>query len=411
MLVHYGNRIQDSPTSQSRRINRSKVSLVKAASYDHIKVYEAVETSVTLINTLNKLVKPANKVFVKINHLSPPSPAESGIVTHPVFVQSVLKLLKTYGVDITVGDDIAPGDGDGFRVSGVYQACEKEGIRLVNLREHGFVETKCDGLILDKVYLSKIALDADFIINLPKLKTHSLTVFTGGIKNMYGTIPTGQRTRFHYDYMRVEDFSQMLTDLFATIKPHLTIMDGIMAMEGEGPSSGSLRNLGVVLASYDTVALDAVATKIIGLDPLIVLTIKYAHERGLGIGNLHDINVVGESIDDVAISNYKLPATYSSVIVSKVPAFLSKFILNQTLIRPRVIKRLCTGCLECERICPAAAVFKIDNKVAINQSQCIYCMCCHEVCRYNAIMPSRPLIGSLLNHIAHTLRELSARRR
>lgn len=111
---------------------------------------------------------------------------------------------------------------------------------LINLREEGFVETECNGLLLDKVYLSAAVLEADVIINLPKLKTHSLTVFTGGIKNMYGTIPKGLRTRFHYKYIRSEDFGQMLTDIFSAITPQLTIMDGIMAMEWEGPAAGGV---------------------------------------------------------------------------------------------------------------------------------------------------------------------------
>jgi uncharacterized protein (DUF362 family)/NAD-dependent dihydropyrimidine dehydrogenase PreA subunit len=386
--------------------NPALVSIAKAANYDYIKVYEAVRKCLGLIGGLDKFVKQGDSVFVKINHLSPPSLPERGIVTHPVFLQAVLALLIEAGADTTVGDDIDSGNVDGFSVSGIRQVCEKEGIRLVNLRESGFVETRCDGLILDRAYLSRTALDADVIINLPKLKTHALTVFTGGIKNMYGVIPKGQRTRFHYDYMKIEDFSQMLTDVFSAARPHLTIMDGIMAMEGEGPSSGHLRNLGVILASQDAVALDAIASKIIGLGPSSVLTTRYASERGLGTSDLRGIKVVGESIGNVAVSDYKLPAAYSSLVVSNVPSILSRFLLDQMVVRPRVIKRLCTGCLECINICPAGAVSKVDEIVEIDESKCIHCMCCHEVCRFNAIVPRRRWFGSLINSIARIIRRV-----
>ncbi len=385
--------------------NNSIVAITRADDYDYAKVYGAVKKSLELIGSPDRIIKPGDKVFVKINHLPPSSLPERGIITHPVFIQAVLELLKNYSSDIMFGDDIEPGHEDGFQVSGLSQISEKLGVQLINLREYGYIETKCDGLLLDKVYLSKIVLDADVIINLPKLKTHSLTVYTGGIKNMYGTLARGQRSKFHYKYKKVEDFCQMLTDIFSRVKPRLTIMDGIVAMEGEGPGAGSLRNLGIVLASYDTVALDAVANKIMGLEPSSVHTTRWAYERGLGIGNLQDIDVVGEDINDVAVSDFKLPANYYRTVVSKLPAFLEKFLLKQMLIRPRVVAELCTGCFECRKICPAGAMLKTDGVARVNKDKCIQCMCCHEVCRFNAIKLSRPWLGNLIHSAANLLKK------
>ena len=203
---------------QNTHMNKAKVSIVRTHDYDYAKIYAAVGKGIELIGGLTKIVPPGSKVFVKINHLSPPSPAEKGIVTHPVFVEAVLDLLKEVGADITVGDDIQ-STGDGFQISGFRQMCQRAGVRLANLREAGFVETACSGHLLEKVYLSKISLDADVIINLPKLKTHSLCIFTGGVKNMYGTIPSGHRTKFHAEYIMNEDFSQMLTEIFSAARP------------------------------------------------------------------------------------------------------------------------------------------------------------------------------------------------
>ncbi len=399
---------KDSPIFQSNHGKKAKVSIVKAPDYDYAQIYAAVKKGIELIGGLEKIVKPGNNVFVKINHLSPPSPAERGIVTHPIFVEAVLGVLKEIGANITVGDDIDSDTRDGFQVSGIRQMCKRAGVRLVNLREAGFVETRCNGLFLNRVYLSTSTLDADVIINLPKLKTHSLTVFTGGVKNMYGAIPKGLRTRFHFEYTRSKDFGQMLVDIFSAIKPRLTIMDGIMAMEGEGPASGSLRRLGVILTSQDTVALDAVATKIIGLEPMNVFTTRYSDERGLGVGNLRNIEVVGERMGDVAIHDFRLPASSTNVLVGRVPRFLSRFLLGQMSIKPRIIERQCTGCFECERVCPAAAISISGKTVRINQGICIQCMCCHEVCRFGAIIPKRPLIGSAINFVANIVRKLTA---
>lgn len=387
-------------------VPNSLVSIGKANDYQYVDVYKAVEKCLELIGGLDKIVKRGDNVFVKINHLAPSSPPERGIVTHPVFVKAVVENLKTTGANITVGDDIGtepvgfsdPEGIDGFQISGIRQVCEESGVILSNIKDAGFIETTCDGRILSQVYISKTVLDADVIVNLPKLKTHALTVYTGGIKNMFGAIPKGQRVRYHEQYNVVDSFNQLLVDVFSAAKPHLTIMDGIIAMEGMGPANGKLRKLGVILASQDTVALDAVATKIIGWEPMSVPTTMYAHERGLGVGNLQNIEIVGESISDVAPTSFELPVTYRtatmynmSIFMSKLPTFITNFINNLHVIKPRIIRRICVGCFECRKTCAANAISIVDDKALINQRVCIACYCCHEVCRYDAIMIKQAL--------------------
>jgi len=396
----------DSSASRHTNLNKARVSIVIAHGYDRDLIHAAVKKGVELIGGLERIVPPGSKVFVKINHLSPASPPEKGIVTHPVFVEAVLELLKMVSADITVGDDIDSDAGDGFQISGFRQMCERAGVRLVNLREAGFVETGCNGHFLDKVYLSRIAVDADVIVNLPKLKTHSLTVFTGGVKNMYGTIPSGLRRKLHGDYIRSEDFSQALTDIFSAIRPQLTIMDGIVAMEGEGPASGNLRSLGVILTSRDTLALDTVATKIIGLNPRDVYTTRYSEERGLGIGSLENIEVLGERIDSVAVINFKHPAAAINVLMRLIPTSLPGLIFEQLSIKLRVKGSQCTGCGECVKACPAGAISMSGEIAKINHDICIKCMCCDEVCRFYAIAPSRSIAGSIINCFANIFRKL-----
>ena len=384
----------------------SKVAILRADSYDVRALQAPLRKSLELIGGITDLIKPGSKVFVKINHLSPPSPAERGIVTHPVFVEAVLAILKETGADITVGDDIEEGNEDGFAVSGFRQMCQRAGVKLVNLREAGFTAVKCQGKILPEIYLSKIALEADVIINLPKFKTHSLANFTGGIKNMYGVIPAGLRRRFHGDYARTEDFCQALVDIFSMVKPQLTIMDGIMAMEGEGPGSGHVRKLGLILVSRDAVALDSVAGLMIGLKPQDVLTTRYAGERDLGISDPNKIRVVGEKLEAVTITDFKLPASVSRIAVSRIPRLLVNFAVNQISPRPRVQRKNCTACRECVKTCPTGAATIIGKTASIDYNLCIRCMCCHEVCRYNAIIPRRPFIGETIYRMAGVIRKV-----
>ena len=387
-------------------MGRVKVAAVRARDYDYAKVYVAVHRAVELTGGLEKLIKPGTQVFVKINHLSPASPAEKGIVTHPVFVEAVLALLKGAGASVIVGDDIDSGSGDGFQVSGLRQACNRAGVSLVNLKEAGFVEVKCGGKLLKSVYVSKVALDADVIVNLPKFKTHCLTVFTGGVKNMYGVIPHGQRLRLHGEYPGPEDFSQMLADIFTAVKPHLTVMDGIVAMEGEGPASGRLVKLGVILASTDAVALDSVAARIIGLSPQDVYTTRYAVEAGLGIAGMDSIEVVGEKLAELTYPGFKLPAATTNAFTRKAPRALSRHFLKQSMLRPRIIRSRCTACLECEKVCPAVAISIRDGIAEVDYRKCIGCLCCNEVCRFDAITPWRPVVGRLMGWLANVWKKL-----
>lgn len=377
-------------------MQKPKVSLVKLVDYKEDNVYRALEESLNLLGGLENIMKPHSKIFVKINHLSPSSPPERAIVTHPAFTREVLKFLKQFDFKITVGDDIQSKEKDGFEISGYRQICNELDIPLVNLKEIGFQEVPCKGQVLKKVYISPLILEADFIINLPKLKTHSFTIFTGAIKNMYGIIPSGLRLNYHRQFPRTEIFSQMLVDIFSCAPPHLNIMDAVVAMEGEGPSAGNPITVGLVIASQDAVALDAVTSKVVGFNPMDIYTTQDAHQRGLGIGAIEKIDIVGENLKDVEVRNFKHSTIAIGFLQKKIPLFLYAFIQGQLTTIPKVKRDKCTGCMECVEICPAKAAKRDKDKAWIDTGLCIHCMCCHEVCRYQAIKIKQRPIGRLI---------------
>ncbi len=382
------------------------VSLQKIQDYQSDLMREALTHALSLLGGLENIIKPGSNIFVKINHLSPPSPAEEAIVTHPAFTREVLLLLKEIGCKITVGDDIQSKQKDGFLISGYRELCNNLGIPVMNLKEAGFRRIDCKGKVLDKVYISPPLLDSDFLINLPKLKTHSFTIFTGAVKNMYGIIPQGFRSSYHRQFFKNELFSQMLVDIFSCAPPQLNIMDAVVAMEGEGPSAGRPKKVNLILASRDAVALDAVASKIIGLDPLQVLTTKYADERGLGVGRLENIEITGERIQDVRIKDFKQSAIATGLIRKKIPAFLHAFFQDQLILMPEIIKKKCTACWECVDICPAGAAQKQDSAARIDDSLCIHCMCCHEVCRFHSIRLKQKFFGRAVRGVTETYKKV-----
>lgn len=377
-------------------MGHAKVAVKRVGSYDEAVIRSAVEAALAEIGDRGAIVSPGAKVFVKVNHLSPPSPPERGIITHPLFTAAVVAVLKDITSHITVGDDLHPSTSDGFEVSGYRAMCARLGVRLVNLREIGFSRVEKGGHVLRELYIARALLDADVVVNLPKLKTHSLTLFTGAVKNMYGLIPGGLRTAYHGQHKNPAEFNEVLVDIFSAARPHLTVMDGIVAMEGAGPANGTLRKLGVILASQDAVAVDAVACRIIGLDPLAVATTRLAHERSLGVGDLSRIEVVGEKLEDLVVQDFKLPPLPAGEIVARAPRFLTRFVTRQLTVRPVVVRRNCVGCGACARICPTGAATVVNGVARIDRRTCIRCMCCHEACRYSAITLRRSALDRAL---------------
>ncbi len=391
-----------------QEMEKTKVSLQKVSDYGHQNLREGLIRSFSLLGGLEFLIKPGSKIFVKINHLSPPSLPDEAIVTHPDFTREVLRLLLDLNCDITVGDDIHSKDQDGFLISGYRNVCNGLGIRLLNLREQGFREVECDGQILKKAFISPVVLDAEYIINLPKLKNHSFTFYTGAIKNMYGIIPHGLRCSYHRQFIKNEIFSQMLVDIFSCAQPHLNIMDAIVAMEGEGPSAGKPKNVGLIIASSDAVALDAVAVRIIGTDPLLVPSIVCGEERGFGTAQLENIEILGEKIQDIAIKDFKPSTIATGLIKKRVPAFMHAYIQDQLIMIPEVFQKNCTSCGECADACPtgAARLHKEDERARIDKHLCIHCMCCHEVCHFHAIDLKQKTVGRLFRSMSSAYKRI-----
>jgi uncharacterized protein (DUF362 family)/Pyruvate/2-oxoacid:ferredoxin oxidoreductase delta subunit len=389
-------------------MKKTVVSLLKVKDYNHQNIRKGLIQCLSLQGGLGTMIKPRSKVFVKINHLSPPSSPEEAIVTHPAFTKEVVRLLLESGCDITVGDDIHSKNQDGFLISGYRKVCAELGVRLLNLREQGFREVECKGEILKKAFISPVVLDADYIINLPKLKNHSFTAYTGAIKNMYGVIPHGLRCSYHRQFFKNEIFSQMLVDIFSCARPHLNIMDAIVAMEGEGPSAGKPRNVGLILASADAVALDAVAVRIIGLDPTQILTVAYAAERGFGTAEVENIEILGERIQDTVIKDFKPSAIAAGLIKKRIPAFIHAYIQDQLILLPEVLQKNCTACGECADVCPtgAAQLKGEGDKARIDKNRCIHCMCCHEVCRFHAIGLKQKSFGRLFRGVSSTYKRV-----
>jgi len=368
----------------------SKVSIVRCIGYDPLRVQESVENSIDLLGGITQFIGPGSRVLVKPNLLMAKEP-ESGIDTHPEVVRAVIKVLKKIDCKITVGDGPSVWGNqienvdEVYRRSGIRRICEEEGVRLV----------KFDKRRMRKDFPLTTELDeCDHLVNIPKFKTHDFTLLTGAIKNLFGLVSGTFKTELHKNYFNPDDFAKILIDIFEETKPSFTLIDGILAMEGDGPAtSGKLRDLNLILASSDCVALDAIMALIIGVEPESVLSTKEAHRRGLGQLDIKNIQVLGESLEDAVGEPFILP---SSTLVKKIPKPLINIARKLIKYYPYILRANCIICLACVDACPNDVISLKNKRIVFDYAKCISCFCCQEACPASAIKVKKSLLAKLI---------------
>lgn len=369
----------------------SKVSILRCPDYGDVKI--AIRQSLELIGGLDRIISPGDRVLLKANILAA-RPPEDAVTTHPAVVKAMCELVSEAGGFPVVGDcagiAYSGATEKALEISGILEAAGKCGAEVINFETTGFVEVEVpDGKQFSSLFISKPLLEADVIVSLPKLKTHELTFYTGGVKNMFGAVPLKIRKEAHLLGKR-DLFSQAVADIYSVVKPDLCVMDGVVGMEGNGPSHGIPVNSGVVLASYDCVALDIVASGLIGFDPFSIPTTVAALEKGLGV---RDPDIVGIPLEDVKMG-FK-PS--DGGLTGRAPAFLTRRLGRLFTIRPFIDSSRCTLCGACVRNCSPGAIDMVDSKLVIDQKRCILCYCCRELCPANAVDVKKSLLARILS--------------
>ncbi|MDD5425031.1 MAG: DUF362 domain-containing protein [candidate division Zixibacteria bacterium] len=360
-----------------------KVAVVKANSYERRYLDERLRDLLRLIGGLESYVKPGMKVLLKPNLLSA-KPPEWAITTHPELVAAVAEMVRALGAEVKIGDSPAGAKTGIKRVwdnTGLAHIASRDNLELVGFERAGTRPLKVDR---STYYVSRPVLEADLVINLPKLKTHVLTLMTGAVKNMFGVIPGFRKGMYHKEAPNPRHFARVVVDIFSTVQPALNIMDAIWVMEGDGPASGTVRPGNMLLASTDAVAMDTVAASIMGLNPQKVHTIRYAADAGLGIGWLEGIALVGHRLGELKLDNFKLT---SNLGMELLPKFLMDAVGPFVWMRPKADENICLMCGECVKSCPTRAMKQPDDDSTpmVDKDLCINCWCCHEICPENAI--------------------------
>ncbi len=320
-------------------------------------------------------------VLVKPNILGAVEP-ERHVCTHPAVVRAATSALERRGAG-----RVLVGDNSGMRAYGSNEHAaraagilEVAGNRYVNLGASP-VATPVTSDFADRLAFSREVLEADLLINLPKMKTHVATGITGAVKNTFGHLVGGEKTRLHREARGPDAFARAVLDVYQVRPPDLSILDAVVAMEGQGPSGGRPRTVGRILASDNAVALDAVMAAMMGIEPRRVPLLRIAAERGLGPIDLGKIQIEGPL---EVIPRFKVPSVGMGLGTA-----VSRLAATILVTRPKVRRAKCVKCGSCAEACPVEAIAMTPSGPMIDYKKCIVCFCCHEMCRYEAMTLSR----------------------
>jgi len=369
----------------------SSVSISKCSSYKVAE--EAIRDCLNNLGGISNFIKDGDTVLIKPNLLQAKKPEEA-ITTHPAVVEGIINIVKEVGAIPVVGD--SPGwPVDDLKIywetSGILEVCNRLDTKIANFEASGVYIKDLNG---NRYFIARPVLDADLVINVPKIKTHGLTVFTCAVKNMYGVVPGLKKTEYHKQSPNPSKFARHVVDIYSLSKPGLNIVDGVIGMDGTGPSAGNPKELGMILASTDGVALDSLITHLLGKDPLKVPTTKIAYEMGLGKGDINKIQVLGY-LPDIR-TDFKWPPNIASSL-DMVPSFIARALMKFYWARPSINGDKCTDCKTCIRSCPVDALKAGVYIPEFNYDDCIKCMCCMEMCPEKAVQIEKSLINRLFS--------------
>ena len=369
---------------------RNRVWLAQCPDYGQ-SLEEKIEKAFDALQVWDK-IRPGMRVVLKPNLVMSSKP-EQAIITHPAFTAAVGKCVQKAGGRVVIaespGGPYTPAAMKAmFRATGYRDMAEACGFALYTdckSREVTLPQAKrCRELSVVEPFL-----DRDYLIDLPKLKTHSMVGFSGAVKNLFGAVPGLQKPELHCRFPEREPFSEMLCDLCHFLGPDLSLMDGIWAMEGNGPTGGQRRDLYVIAGSESPWALDVAAASLVGLEPEKIAMLREGHERGYGPLDLSELELVGDSMETLLAPDFLKAQASSTDFIDRLPKFLRPAAKKLATPYPRIDKKRCVGCGKCAESCPQHTISLRDGKAVIRYQNCIRCFCCHEMCPKHVVQIKR----------------------
>ncbi len=375
------------------------VSLQGCDDYSEENVRRAVEGVFEPFGGISSVVKSGDNVYLKLNFVSGKEP-ERAVTTHPMLTRVVAKMCLECGAKVTCGDS-SGGLYNKSHMSKVYKITGTEDaiadIDAAMNEDFGSTIIEFEnGKVTSELEVTDSVLKADVVINIAKLKTHTLTRYTGAVKNLFGVIPGLKKVSVHGEFQSLDRFFDYLFDINVAVKDKVAfhIVDGVMAMEGEGPTAGDVKQMNVILGGANPFAVDYVCTSLIGEVEDFPQN-EYASERGLL--NAAAVEVVGGKVEEFK-KQFTIPAPRpdADLFALKYPRWVTKIISRVYMTYPTVAKKDCRGCKKCAQHCPPKAIDMSSGKAVFDYDKCIRCFCCQELCPFGVIKIKKPIGARIL---------------
>ncbi|MGI6168655.1 MAG: DUF362 domain-containing protein [Christensenellales bacterium] len=383
-------------------MGRRQVALVRQDDYELETLEQAIERAFSLLGGMDDLVRPGMTVALKVNALLRKHPDQHA-TTHPAVVAALARALGKRGARVVIGDSPG-GPYNSAYLRSVFDKCgffaaAKDGGAEVCLDTDTVVLENPAGVLLRQVEVCGYLQRADVVFSLAKLKTHGMVGYTGAVKNMFGAVPGALKVDYHYRFPKVSDFTNCLVDICGAVAPVFSLIDGIWAMEGDGPSAGTPRKVGALVASRCPHSADIIGASLLGMDCSFVHTLKHAAQRGI-VAPDYAVDVVGEAVETLAVGDFKMATPHSMDVLDRrlgrFPPFVRSAARRLLLTRPQLDAGLCIGCGVCMEACPPKVIRMRNAKPVIDRSLCIKCYCCQELCPKAAMRIKRPLLLRLM---------------
>lgn len=367
----------------------ASVSILKCATYAEEQVVQIMNK---LLDSIHLDQIKDKKVLLKPNILYAAQP-DKAVTTHPAVLKAVIQYLQQKGNTVVVGDSPAFQNQEAAASkAGLKQVADQCGVQWQDFTQTAVIPAP-EGKLVKNFQLASTLNEVDIVISLCKMKTHSLMYYTGAMKNLFGLVPGLSKSALHLRFPDRDNFAQMIVDLNLAVKPNYAIMDAIVGMEGPGPGSGYPRNVGLLLASDNVLALDLTAARIMGYKAETLPILTQALECGFWLKSGEAINYPLEKAEELLIKDYRLIRHLhdASMFRDYMPEWAFRLVKNLTVKRPVFNPKICRLCSECVRICPAKALSVQENRIKVDYTKCIRCYCCHEICNHHAITLKKKL--------------------
>lgn len=373
-----------------------KISLFQSPDYELPRLRNDVIGLLEPLGGISAFVKAGERVLLKPNMLAVKSP-EQAVTTHPALVRVVAELVREAGGTVLIGD--SPGIGGFQRVaekSGIAAAARDSGATLAEFNDT--VEMKGAGTFR-RIHLARTYLEADKVINLPKLKTHEMMTMTCAVKNLFGAVVGTEKAGWHLKAgTSREQFARLLLEIYLLKKPTLNIVDGIVAMEGNGPGSGDPIKLGLLIAGVNPVAVDVVAGKLTGIPADLLHIEREAVAMGLPGSRIDEISICGPTLESLPETRFRLPSGLD--VQFGLPSFLKRALKKHMTSFPAADRKKCILCGICRDACPPVAITIKNSALSVDNARCIRCWCCRELCPHDAMAVKRSMLLAALTALS-----------